>query len=82
VARPEGMAKAMGVGVAHLTEHPVMPEQRAEPSGSHGLTPLSAFQGDEQRGRVGQGPFQAQIVSEHLNDFRGSGTTRFLFPFP
>ena len=75
------MAKAMGVGVAHLTEHPVMPEQRAEPSGSHGLTPLSAFQGDEQRGRVGQGPFQAQIVSEHLNDFRGQRHDALLVSF-
>ena len=48
-----------------------MTEQRAKPGHGHGLATLPALQGDEQGGRIGQGPFQVQITSEDREDFRG-----------
>src|SRR6516165_1611036 len=78
---PKRVSKPMGVGVTDLTPHSMMTEQRAEPGGSQGLPALAAFERDEQRRRVGQRPFQAQIVSEYLKDFRGQRHQALLVSF-
>ena len=49
----------------------MMPEQRAESGGSQGPPALAAFEGNEQSRRVGERPFQTQILVEDLDDFRG-----------
>ena len=68
--RGKGVSKPMGVGVTDIAPDPMMTEQRAEAGGSHGLAAPTAFEGDKQRGQVGQWTFQTQIVSEDLKDFR------------
>ena len=77
----EGVAEPMWVGVRDATASPMMPEQRAESGESHGPSALSAFQGNEQRGRVSERPFQPQIFVEHLDDFRGQWQNALLVSF-
>ena len=75
------MTETMRMGVTHLAELAMMPEQRAKAGRGHGLTTLSALQGDEQSGRIGQRPFQAQIVSEDFKNFWGQRHDALLVAF-
>ena len=58
-----------------------MAEQRAESRGAHRPSAAAAFQANEQRGRVRQRSFQAQIFFEDLEDFLGQGQEAVLVSF-
>ena len=77
----KGVPQPMGMGLADLGKLAMVTEQRAESCRGHGLTALVAFQGDEQSGRVGPGPFPARIVPEHFEDFRRQGYDALLASF-
>ena len=64
-----------------LTAQSMMAEQGTKPRCSQGLATLSAFERDEQGGRVGQRTFQAQIMSQDFEDLRGQRQEAFLVSF-
>src|SRR5215831_7791712 len=68
--RPKCVSTTVRVGLAHFAQHPMVPEQRTKPRCIQGLATLAAFERDEQGRRVGQWAFQAQIVSEDIEDIR------------
>ena len=77
--RSKGVPKPMWIGLRNLTADTMAAKKRAKPGRSHGLAPVSAFQADEQRRRVGQRPFQPQIVLQYIDDFMGQRQdTRFV----
>ena len=77
----KGMAEPMRIGVRNLAAHAMMAEQRAESGGSHGPATPAAFQGNEQEGRIGERPFQAQIFFDDFDDFRRQRQNAFLVSF-
>jgi hypothetical protein len=77
--RSKGVPKPMWIGLRKLTADTMAAKKRAKPGRSHGLSPVPAFQADEQRRRVGQGPFQPKIVLQDIDDFTGQWQdTRFV----
>jgi hypothetical protein len=72
------MSKSMGVRGRDFAAQSMVAEQRAKSRGRHRLTPAAAFQGNEQRGGVGQRPFHPQVALENFHDFAGQRQgTRF-----
>ena len=71
----------MGIGMCHLAAQSMMAEQGAKSGGSHGPSTLAAFQRNEEKGGVGERPFQAQIFFEDLDDFRRQRQNAFLVAF-
>jgi hypothetical protein len=74
----EGVPKPMRVGLADLATGAMMAEQRTESGRGHGLSAMAAFQADQQRTRVGERPFQPQIVFQDVDDFLGQGQDALL----
>jgi hypothetical protein len=75
------MPEPMRIGMRDLAAQTMMAKQRAESGGSHGPPALAAFQGNGQRGRVGERLFQPQIFFEDFDDFRRQGQNAFLVSF-
>jgi hypothetical protein len=79
--RAEGVPEAMRIGLRDPAAGAMVTEQRAESGGGQGQPARAAFQGDEQRGRMGERPFQAQILFQDIDHFLGQRQEARLVPF-